>query len=710
MPLNKSMLMKTFTYVILFTFFLFTSTISGQTCNGYTFASPGLPATCTYSYTVSGWVDSSGNPISAPGNIASTESVCILADNATASIGNVKGALYIAPGVTFSGSVASMGSGGTLVVEGTANFSNTPTFSSGSRTYIEAGGVMNIPGDYLPGGDSEIHNNGTFNLGGNMLIGGNALFISYPNSTSVIQGNVSTNNYYYNCGLLEIFGNLVSGGSSTLENNCSVYVHTDLNLSSDYTSNGLIFIDGNLNMGGNTFYNNSTLVVNNITVTGDLVGNDDTSLLIVRFNATLTGNITGHLYYDDDDGGGFDSVSGGSIEDILIVIDIDIPASTTAILDNCGNDIVVNPPKPVASIDFDGIDDYISVPSFASGLQNATMMAWIKLDASYSATGEIAGHPMMRMYVDSAGRLRSYFITSAGNSAYGSSNPSVFVKDQWYHVAISYQGTTGATKIYVNGEQVSSSTIPSGTLSTNPTYTVHDFNIGRRSRFANTYFKGDIDEVRVFDKALTEDQIQQMVYQEIKDNAGNVQGSIIAKDIIDASTNTKVPWSNLLAYYPMSDIISYGRTSDFSSHDRKAKLNNITTIQDQTAPIPYETLADGVWTTEGTWLHGDVWDIENAVTNKDWSIIHIKNDVTTSSSHTNLGLIIDETKTLTVSGDNAITNNWYLELNGTLDLADDSQLIQSGNSDLVTSATGKILRRQEGHTNIYWYNYWSSPV
>src|SRR5690606_34317492 len=74
------------------------------------------------------------------------------------------------------------------------------------------------------------------------------------------------------------------------------------------------------------------------------------------------------------------------------------------------------------------------------------------------------------------------------------------------------------------------------------------------------------------------------------------------------------------------------------------------------------------------------------------------------------GLIIDADKTLTVKGDNFVKNNWYLELNGTLDLLNDSQLLQTVNSDLVTSANGKILRRQEVTSNPFWYNYWSSPV
>ncbi len=40
----------------------------------------------------------------------------------------------------------------------------------------------------------------------------------------------------------------------------------------------------------------------------------------------------------------------------------------------------------------------------------------------------------------------------------------------------------------------------------------------------------------------------------------------------------------------------------------------------------------------------------------------------------------------------------------------DSQLVQTLNSELVTGSTGKLLRRQEGNLNFYWYNYWSSPV
>ncbi len=363
-----------------------------------------------------------------------------------------------------------------------------------------------------------------------------------------------------------------------------------------------------------------------------------------------------------------------------------------------------------ASVDFDGIDDHIAETAFMGGWPVATTMAWIKLDPTFSANGDVAGQGLMRMYVNgTTKKLHSYYITSVGSSAYGSSSVTTLDTDQWYHVAISYEGASGMTKLYVNGELENSGTIPVGTLSTNPIYADPDFNIGRHSRLDNSYFKGAIDEVRVFNTVLTEDQLQQMVYQEIEQDGANVKGGVLDKGIMDIATTSTIPWVNLQAYYPMTNILT-GKTTDASSYGRDGTLKNIFTVQAQTAPMPYETTADGPWTTEGTWLHGDVWDIEDVAKNKDWSIVHVKNDLTTSASHTQLGMLIDSGSSLTVSGDNAITNNWLLQLDGTLDLADDSQLIQSRNSDLVTSATGKILRRQEGNNDFYWYNYWSSPV
>ena len=156
------------------------------------------------------------------------------------------------------------------------------------------------------------------------------------------------------------------------------------------------------------------------------------------------------------------------------------------------------------------------------------------------------------MYVNGVTKkLHSYYITSSvGNSAYGSSSTTTLDTDQWYHVAISYEGVSGMVKLYVNGKLESSGSIPAGTLSTNAIYAGPDFNIGRHSRLRQLHFKGAVDEVRVFDAVLTDSQLQQMVYQEIEQDGANVKGSILDKGIMDVATTASVPWANLQAVLP----------------------------------------------------------------------------------------------------------------------------------------------------------------
>ena len=367
-----------------------------------------------------------------------------------------------------------------------------------------------------------------------------------------------------------------------------------------------------------------------------------------------------------------------------------------------------------ATIDFDGINDYLTADGFMQGQGEITIMAWIKIDPSNlgNSNATIAGEGLScTIYVNNGNRLTFGIRGSTGVT--NIINGGRVSYNEWHHIAGTFSNTTGALTIYVDGKEQSNITFSGlvGATIAGSNLWNGNFEIGRLSRDVGNkqYFTGDIDEVRVFSSALSDEQVQQMVYQEIENNNGVVHGKIIPKPIKDTKTLLTVAWSNLLAYYPMTDIKS-STTSDYSDNNEHLKLMNITTVQEQTAPMPYKTFNNGDWSNQATWLHGDVWDIEDIPNNKDWSIVDIDHNITTSSSHTNLGLFIDANKTLTVNGDQKIENTWYLELNGILDLKNDSQLIQRENSDLVTSSTGKILRRQEGNSSVYWYNYWASPV
>jgi hypothetical protein len=369
----------------------------------------------------------------------------------------------------------------------------------------------------------------------------------------------------------------------------------------------------------------------------------------------------------------------------------------------------INPPES-ATLDFDGVDDYLTTPGFIEGMGEITLMAWVKSDSGNATDMTVVGEDKgCRLWLRN-GNIPFFSVTVQGfpirHVAFGT-----LPFNEWHHIAGSYSSASGELKIFIDGRLKSIYSFGSTGMTIENTLSNGAFEVGRLSR--NTvnkeYFKGDIDEVRVFNSALTEELIQQMVYQEIENNGGLVRGKILPKDILDVKTFLNIPWNNLVAYYPMTDIKS-STTSDYSDNNRTLKLKNITSVQEQTAPMPYQTTSNGEWTNTNTWLHGNVWDIEDVSDNKDWIIVDVIHNVTTSSSHKNLGLLVNTNKTLTVNGDNKIENTWYLKLDGTIDLKSDSQLIQGDNSDLVTSSQGKILRRQEGNSSMYWYNYFSSPV
>ncbi len=371
-------------------------------------------------------------------------------------------------------------------------------------------------------------------------------------------------------------------------------------------------------------------------------------------------------------------------------------------------------PKPIdAMLNFNGVDDYLSSDSMLEGLNDVTIMAWVKPDSGNSKNMTIATEDVACKLWLKKGNVPTFTIRTKDKerSAGGSKNCNINF-DEWHHLAGSFSSSTGLIKLYVDGALVDTKNIGKKGKPIAVTNDANNtFEIGRFSNklIDKEYFKGDIDEVRVFNTSLTDSQIQQMVYQEIQNDSGNLKGTVVQKDIVDISSGNKVSWSDLLAYYPMTSI-NNGLISDHSSNGHTLNIHNIHNIQEQTAPLPYKTNADGAWSNQSTWLYGNVWDIEDVSNNKDWCIIKISNDITLDHSIKTNGLIIDSDRTLTVQGDNLVENSWYFELNGTLDLEGDSQLVQTTTSDLVTSATGKILRRQEGVSSSYWYNYWCSPV
>ncbi|WP_420571300.1 LamG-like jellyroll fold domain-containing protein [Kordia sp.] len=345
---------------------------------------------------------------------------------------------------------------------------------------------------------------------------------------------------------------------------------------------------------------------------------------------------------------------------------------------------------------FDGRNDYVEDDNIISAGE-ATLMAFVRV------TGNNATNST-RVVV---GQQNFYFTVNVDNTVSVSLNGATIITSTttiknliWTHLAV-VTDSSGKTALFINGEQDGSD--GSGPVSLDTS----NLTIGRLSGSDANYFAGEIEEVRVFNKSLTSAELQRMVYQELDDTNSFDSGQVIPYEI-STSLGT-----SLLKYYKMDafkDDILDNKTTVTVDENTGAKIYNIKNIYPQTAPLPYETQIDGDWSDSATWLHGDVWDITNASTNKDWSIVHVKNNITTSSQHKGIGLLVDAGAKIDVESDVELQNSWYLSLDGEIDLHGEAQLVQSPTSILVAGANGRLERDQQGTRNLHTYNYWSSPV
>jgi hypothetical protein len=357
---------------------------------------------------------------------------------------------------------------------------------------------------------------------------------------------------------------------------------------------------------------------------------------------------------------------------------------------------------------FDGRNDYASEAPVINGWDEASMMCWIKIDPSATGDQIIIGQNVFYIQLNSDKTITAF----ADGYSISSSNP--VNTGIWTHISATYSCdcVDGEFKLYINGLEVASTTTNSGVFPSDTS----SFTLGKTPDINSKYYKGYMDEVRVFNKALSANEIHKMVHQEIDNNSGIVRGSVIPlniTDFVDASTITPLNWSNLIRYYKLDryngNIIDDLTTPsiDISSG---ARIYNSKIIDVQSAPLPYTTVASasGNWSNPSNWEHGSVWDIHSTPPN--CAIVHIKGNLETSSSMSSVGLILDSGSTLTVNGDSGLTNSWYLKLDGKIDLEGESQLIQTEDSTLDPTSAGTLEKDQQGTADTFTYNYWSSPV
>ncbi|MEM7827517.1 MAG: LamG domain-containing protein [Candidatus Aenigmatarchaeota archaeon] len=157
------------------------------------------------------------------------------------------------------------------------------------------------------------------------------------------------------------------------------------------------------------------------------------------------------------------------------------------------------------ALSFDGINDYVRLPDLSSFGGIVTLCAWFNAD-TLSNSGIVSylgrdANPWIAAYLKVMTNGLNYALGFADGNLTGNVLVQAIEIKKWYHACLVYDGSVA--KVYVNGSLVRSDTYnkPLSIVST-PSF------ISRDRPSGTEYFNGTIDEVRIYNRALSEDEIK----------------------------------------------------------------------------------------------------------------------------------------------------------------------------------------------------------
>ncbi len=220
------------------------------------------------------------------------------------------------------------------------------------------------------------------------------------------------------------------------------------------------------------------------------------------------------------------------------------------------SEVVVTPFEPTPhAIDFDGTNDHVTFGAAPElGLNTFTIEAWVRRDGTGVGIADVSGGlpdsvPLitkgrtegetpatnMNWFVgldETTGVLQADFEDKAASAAHPISGTTPLAIGSWYHVAVTYNGT--AWSLYINGTldktEVENATPENASTQHAALATAMTTTGAPLGRFA-----GVLDEVRIWNAARTQAQIQATMGNEIESATG-----LVARWGMNEGTGTEV--------------------------------------------------------------------------------------------------------------------------------------------------------------------------
>ncbi len=284
---------------------------------------------------------------------------------------------------------------------------------------------------------------------------------------------------------------------------------------------------------------------------------------------------------------------------------------------------------PGTALDFDGTDDYVSIPHSSIGNPSGSFSIelWASLDSIPSGNVDIISKHKSNGGSAKSGYAMEYNPSNGIVATLGTPNGWISVTgstwsiDKWHHIAMIYNASTDILQLFDNG-------VPRGAATcSDPSYNSNDLYFGSSQYYPGNLFPGKIDEVRIWDTALDSTQIRENMCRTL---SGNETG--------------------LVSYWQMNDSTGNIASDIISGND--GTLTNIDTTScwvNSTAPLPFESDTDGNWSDTTRWLS------RQGAPSAAWSRVKINSNITLNQNMELLELKINDGKTLTISTGDTLT-------------------------------------------------------
>jgi len=159
------------------------------------------------------------------------------------------------------------------------------------------------------------------------------------------------------------------------------------------------------------------------------------------------------------------------------------------------------------ALSFDGSNDYVDCGNDASLdiITEITLEAWIypTTTGTMEVFDKADSGTAYRSYINANSKGFQWYVSIGGTFQPIQSDRGVLPANTWYHIVLTHNGTNQV--MYINNV-VEATTSHSGNLLSEPTSA---FLIGSWRGIA-TYFNGQIDQVRIYNRALSAEEIKQL--------------------------------------------------------------------------------------------------------------------------------------------------------------------------------------------------------